>query len=126
MVARQDRSIKSKSKGNWCPVARVPGNSSARHMFHVLVEGPRNDLDHIALDELVNDIKQLLSLLARQAPLADDGGDPLLQLTPRLLPLLLGNQALEVRVGEQLPASPTQQLSHEHARIDARIAQRSR
>ena len=55
-------------------------------MFHVLVEGPGNDLDHVALDELVNGIEQLLTLLARQAPLADDGGAPHLQLMPRLLP----------------------------------------
>ena len=107
MVARQDRNVEGEGKCDRCPVVGVSGHSSARRMFHVLIERPGYYLDHVALNELVNDPEQLLSLLARQAPLADDDGDPLLQLMPRLLPLLLGNQALEATVGEQLPASPT-------------------
>ena len=65
MVAGQDRSIKSKGKGNGCPVVRISGNPSARHMFHVLVEGPGNDLEHVALDELVNSIEQPTSPICR-------------------------------------------------------------
>lgn len=118
MVARQDRNVEGEGKCDRCPVVGVSGHPSARRTLQVLIERPGYDLDHVVLDEVVNDPEQLLALPARQAPLADDGSDTLLQLMPRLLPLLLGNYTLEVRMGEQLPTAPTKQLRHEHARID--------
>jgi len=107
MVARQDRNVEGEGKCDRCPVVGVSGHPSARRALHVLIERPGYYLDHVVLDEVVDDPEQLLSLLARQAPLADNSSDTLLQLMPRLPPLLLGNYTLKVRMGEQLPAAPT-------------------
>jgi len=92
---RQDRNVESEGKCDGCPIVGVSGHPSARRTLHVLIERPGYDLDHVVFDEVVDDPEQLFSLLARQAPLADDGSDTLLQLMLRLLPLLLGNYTLE-------------------------------
>jgi len=55
MVARQDRNVEGEGKCDWCPVVGVSGHPSARRTLHVLIERPGYDLDHVALDEVVND-----------------------------------------------------------------------
>lgn len=105
MASSEDPGVERQGQGNGRPVPGISGDPSASLGRPMQIEGARDDFNHPMIDQSMDRFMEQARLLSGQLPGCNDLADPTLQFVLGFLPLLLGDDHLQLSVAQQRPAS---------------------